>query len=71
MNSYDQLTVLDDLANELLVASTLLALMAVPSERTPTLRSMCGAAVERCQGHVARLIQSAGGASDQQDVQMN
>jgi hypothetical protein len=71
MNSYDQLSVLDDLANELLVASTLLALMAVPSERTPTLRNMCGAAVERCQGHVARLIQSAGGSSDQQDVQMN
>ncbi len=52
----DRLPLLDDLAIEVVVVSTLLAVMTVPSTATPVMLEMCSAAVLRCQETVAELI---------------
>jgi hypothetical protein len=46
-----------DLTDELLVASTLLAIMAAPEGNKPMLLEMCASSVERCQELVEKLIQ--------------
>jgi len=53
----DRVPLLDDLAIEVVVVSTLLAVMTVPSTSTPTMLEMCSAAVRRCQDTVAAQIQ--------------
>ena len=45
-----------DLTDELLVASTLLAMMGAPQADLPVLREMCSTAVERCQALVEELV---------------
>ena len=55
----DRMDRLNDLADELIVVSTLLSIMATSSERAPLLRDMCAAAIKRCQGQVAMLEKSA------------
>jgi hypothetical protein len=45
-----------DLTDELLVASTLLAMMEAPQADLPVLREMCLAAVERSQALVEELV---------------
>jgi hypothetical protein len=45
-----------DLTDELLVASTLLAMMGAPHADIPVLRGMCSTAVERCQALVEELV---------------
>ena len=47
---------LSDLTDELLVASTLLAMMGAPQADLPVLRKMCSTAVERCQALVEELV---------------
>ncbi len=47
---------LSDLTDELLVASTLLAMMGAPQTDLPVLREMCSTAVERCQALVEELV---------------
>ncbi len=47
---------LSDLTDELLVASTLLAMMGAPQADLPVLREMCSTAVERCQALVEELV---------------
>lgn len=54
----ERMTELEDLTDELLVLSVLLAIMATPSDRAPVLLAMCAASVERCQHHVERLVRS-------------
>jgi hypothetical protein len=44
-----------DLTDELLVASTLLAIMAKPEANKPLLLEMCASSVERCQALVEEL----------------
>lgn len=46
-----------DLTDELLVASTLLAIMAAPEANKPLLLEMCTSSVERCQELVEKLVQ--------------
>ena len=45
-----------DLTDELLVASTLLAMMEAPQADLPVLREMCSTAVDRCQELVEGLV---------------
>jgi hypothetical protein len=45
-----------DLTDELLVASTLLAIMAELEENKPLLLEMCASSVERCQELVEKLV---------------
>ena len=45
-----------DLTDELLVASTLLAIMAVPEMNKPLMLEMCASALERCQALVEELV---------------
>ena len=45
-----------NLTDELLVASTLLAIMAEPEAKTPLVLEMCVSAVERCQALVEELV---------------
>ena len=45
-----------DLTDELLVAATLLSIMAVPEANTPLVLEMCASAVERCQALVEELV---------------
>ena len=45
-----------DLTDELLVASTLLAIMAGSEENKPLLLEMCASSVERCQELVEKLV---------------
>jgi hypothetical protein len=45
-----------DLTDELLVASTLLAIMAVPEMNKPLVLEMCASAVARCQALVEELV---------------
>ncbi len=45
-----------DLTDELLVASTLLAMMRAPQADLPVLREMCSTAVDRCQELVEELV---------------
>lgn len=59
MDDPDRMDRLNDLADELIVISTLLSIMATSSERAPLLRDMCAAAIERCQGQVDELLKSA------------
>ncbi len=47
---------LSDLTDELLVASTLLAMTGAPQADLPVLREMCSTAVERCQALVEELV---------------
>jgi hypothetical protein len=46
-----------DLTDELLVASTLLSIMAAPEANKPILLEMCASSVERCQELVEKLVQ--------------
>jgi hypothetical protein len=59
VNDLDRMDRLNDLADELIVVSTLLSIMTTSSERAPLMRAMCAAAIERCQGQVAMLEKSA------------
>ncbi len=45
-----------DLTDELLLASTLLAMMESPQADMPVLREMCSTAVDRCQALVDELV---------------
>lgn len=45
-----------DLTDELLVASTLLSIMAAPEGNKPMLLEMCASSVERCQELAAKLV---------------
>jgi hypothetical protein len=45
-----------DLTDELLLASTLLAMMGAPQADLPVLREMCSTAVDRCQVLVEGLV---------------
>ena len=45
-----------DLTDELLVASTLLAIMADPQANKPMLLEKCASSVERCQELVEKLV---------------
>jgi hypothetical protein len=45
-----------DLTDELLVASTLLAIMAAPEGNKPMLLEMCASSVERCQKLAENLV---------------
>jgi hypothetical protein len=47
---------LSDLTDELMLASTLLAMMRAPQADLPVLRKMCSTAVERCQALVEELV---------------
>ncbi len=47
---------LSDLTDELLIASTLLAMMGAPQADLPVLREMCSTAVDRCQELVEELV---------------
>ena len=45
-----------DLTDELLIASTLLAMMEAPQADLPVLRKMCSTAVDRCQALVEEMV---------------
>jgi hypothetical protein len=45
-----------DLTDELLLASTLLAMMGAPQADLPVLREMCSTAVDQCQVLVEGLV---------------
>lgn len=59
VNDPDQMGLLNSLADELTVVSSLLSILETPSERSPMLRDMCAAAIGRCQGQVAVLVRLA------------
>jgi hypothetical protein len=45
-----------ELTDELLVASTLLAIMAGPDANQPLMLDMCASSVDRCQTLVEKLV---------------
>jgi hypothetical protein len=46
------------MTDELLVASTLLAMMELTEGKNPELLGMCRFSLERCQGLVEKMVQS-------------
>jgi hypothetical protein len=58
MNETGETPSLFDLTDELLVASTLLAMMGAPQADLPVLRHMCSSAVDRCQELVEALVRT-------------